>query len=119
MTERIHVDTLLVDLPFRLNPVLIAHQLSPRSPASIGRFLTAVAIRYHPRVAASTPGTTTIGVSINETPPERLRACSPLLVTPCWKGGQIHVSRESLCQQNMVHERNPKSLQQLGLWCRL
>lgn len=108
MTERIHYDGAVVDLPLPLNPIILTTLLSNRRVAAQGRFVTNILVRYHPDVSTETAGTVAFAVSrLSSTNLQAISACVPSYTGPVWKPAQLNIPHSLVNVQEWLTENTP------------
>lgn len=98
MSARLVCDRLiLTELPFKLDPLLIANTLIRSGCCGEATFASSVTVRYTPNVSSETPGQTVLAVftrSVSSVREAHAAACKA--ISPIWKGTSLVIPKDLL-----------------------
>lgn len=109
MSAKLVCDRLiLTELPFKLDPQLIANTLIRSDCCSEATFASSVTVRYTPNVSSETPGQTVLAVftrSVNSVREAHAAACKA--ISPIWKGTSLVIPKDLLRFEDWSRSSQP------------
>lgn len=109
MSAKLVCDRLILpELPFKLDPLLIANLLIPANLCGEATFASSVTVRYTPNVSSETPGQTVLAVftrGITSVREAHAAACK--VISPIWKGTSLVIPKDLLRFEDWSRSAQP------------